>query len=159
MAEMLGDVFHVCPLQYFAQELSAAGHQVFVYVFSAKPSQSQWPEEQRPALYEDLPFLFGAPFSEPGPTWERLLSARMIDLLADFVHRGVLPTLDDGTAWPPYKHLRPAVVEIGSSGLRMLASGFRDGICRRLRPHLLGNRGRTASIAGCVRGNDPFRRE
>ncbi|XP_049517015.1 acetylcholinesterase [Dermacentor silvarum] len=151
LTRLLGDAFHVCPLQYFAQALSAKGHQVFAYVFSAKPSGSHWSEERWPAQYEDLPYFLGTNLARKTHTWEKPLSAKLMDLLAGFAHHGTLPALNDGSAWPPYSEESPAVVEIGSSGLRLLAEGYRDSLCRRLRTHLLKNPDNIFSSAGCQR--------
>ncbi|XP_070385702.1 acetylcholinesterase-1-like isoform X3 [Dermacentor albipictus] len=151
LTRLLGDAFHVCPLQYFAQALSAKGHQVFAYVFSAKPAGSHWSEERWPAQYEDLPYFLGAPLARRAHTWEKPLTTKLMDLLAGFAHHGTLPALDDGSAWPPYSEHSPAVVEIGSLGLRLLAEGYRDSVCRRLRIHLLKHPDEIFSSAGCQR--------
>nr|XP_050022955.1 acetylcholinesterase-like [Dermacentor andersoni] len=151
LTRLLGDAFHVCPLQYFAQALSAKGHRVFAYVFSAKPAGSHWSEERWPAQYEDLPYFLGAPLARRAHTWEKPLSAKLMDLLAGFAHHGNLLALDDGSAWPPYSEHSPAVVEIGSMGLRLLAQGYRDSVCRRLRIHLLKNPNDIFNSAGCQR--------
>ncbi|XP_075550670.1 acetylcholinesterase-like [Dermacentor variabilis] len=151
LTRLLGDAFHVCPLQYFAQALSAKGHRVFAYVFSAKPAGSHWSKQRWPAQYEDLPYFLGAPLARRAYTWEKPLSAKLMDLLAGFAHHGTLPALDDGSAWPPYSEHSPAVVEIGSMGLRLLAEGYRDTVCRRLRIHLLKNPDDIFNSAGCQR--------
>ncbi|KAL1477652.1 hypothetical protein MTO96_035586 [Rhipicephalus appendiculatus] len=149
LTQMLGDVFYVCPLQYFAQALSAKGHSVFAYLFTAKPSNSPWTRERWPAQYEDLPFFLGSYLTQTAQVWERSLSATLMELLAGFTHHGTLPTLDNGTAWPAYSEQNPAIVEIGSSGLQILADGHRDNACRRLRYHLLTDPDNIFTSARC----------
>ncbi|KAH7984034.1 hypothetical protein HPB52_016499 [Rhipicephalus sanguineus] len=149
LTRMLGDVFYVCPLQYFAQALSAKGHSVFAYLFTAKPSNSHWTGERWPAQYEDLPFFLGFSLTRTAQSWERTLSTTLMELLADFAHHGTLPMLDNGTAWPAYSEQNPAIVEIGSSGLQILADGHRDNACRHLRTHLLRNPDNIFTSARC----------
>lgn len=84
-----GDVLFACPTRFFAEELSSNGNRVSMYVFGHKPSFSGWSLDSQPAQFEDLDFVFGGPLREQrGTPQERLLSRRLIALVADFAKNG-----------------------------------------------------------------------
>ncbi|XP_064474607.1 acetylcholinesterase-1-like isoform X2 [Ornithodoros turicata] len=138
---ILGDVLFVCPMQYLAKYLVAAGNSVKVMVFGQRPS---WKDTTTSGYGDDLSFLFGIPLlpSGSGTSDEREFSVTVIKYWSTFVKTGTLPKLINGEQWPDLRSTSPlATVELKMDGARLLEPPFRTKQCDALQHILLQPRG------------------
>ena len=65
MAQFLGDRILLCPTFSTANQLAAAGGQVFTYLMTHSPTYSLWGSNYtwlEDTHAEDIPYVFGSPF-------------------------------------------------------------------------------------------------
>ena len=88
--ETLGDFVTVCPSVFFGEQMSAMNFSVYHYFFNHRPSNSKWGKWMGVVTYDEVPFIFGMPFTRPHDFSEdeREFSARMMETWVNFVRFG-----------------------------------------------------------------------
>ncbi|XP_077525326.1 acetylcholinesterase-like [Amblyomma americanum] len=107
-AEFLGNYLFYCPTRRFAETYSTKGTKVYAMVFAHRSKKSRQPEWFGTTHMEELPFVFGVPFSEQTnyTDEDREFSAYVMKNLAEFARNGK-PVLPDGKEWPAFSSERP----------------------------------------------------
>ncbi|KAG8195666.1 hypothetical protein JTE90_003811 [Oedothorax gibbosus] len=128
-----GDSGFLCPTVYYAEQCAKQGKHVYYYLFTHRPSNSKWSSWMGTTNYDDVPFLFGHPISNPEYTSEEnLLSDRMIGDFTNFVKNG-----DPDEAWPLYMKQSPIyqVLERDAPPGEDQESGPHTANCEFLKPY------------------------
>lgn len=137
--QLYGDLMYTCPVRYFAEFLAnstSPRNQVYTFVFNQRPSWSNWKAREEITRYEDLDFLFGAPFQQGSATKsEQALSRAVINTWANFAKTGTLPMVQ-GKPWPMFSATHDLTVEIKASGFGLLP-GYRHHLCDKLREYVM----------------------
>ncbi|XP_077525327.1 cholinesterase-like isoform X1 [Amblyomma americanum] len=107
-AEFLGNYLFYCPTRRFAETYSTKGTKVYAMVFAHRSKKSRQPEWFGTTHMEELPFVFGIPFSDPTnyTDEDREFSAYVMKSLAEFARNGK-PVLPDGKKWPQFSSKHP----------------------------------------------------
>jgi carboxylesterase type B len=98
--DLLGDVIITCPSVWFAQEVAKRDNKVYYYQWShtSSPHNETW---FGPTHFEEVQFIFGAPFMFPErySDEERSLARRIMNMISDFA-KNVLLNRKPTQIWP-----------------------------------------------------------
>ncbi|XP_064474774.1 acetylcholinesterase-like [Ornithodoros turicata] len=134
-----GDLMFHCPVRYFAEFLgkhTKPRNQVYMFVVNERPSWSVWTGHNETTHYEDLDFLFAAPYTKNSATREdKVLSADIITSWVHFAKTGSPPYVDD-EPWPMFSTTNDVAVEVSAGALRLVRDHRRHR-CNELRDYIL----------------------
>ncbi|KAH6930385.1 hypothetical protein HPB50_013170 [Hyalomma asiaticum] len=90
VADVIGNHYFYCPSRFFAEMHTAAGGNVYPFVFGHRSKKSDLPEWVRNTHMDDVPYVLGIPFVEQGNYTEedREFSAFMMRTVVSFAREG-----------------------------------------------------------------------
>ena len=120
--ETLGDFVAVCPSVFFGEQMSSMNFTVYHYFYTHRPSNSKWGKWMGVVRFDEVPFIFGMPFTKPHEYSEdeREFSARLMETWVNFIRHGYAfepsdhlsypscllqfrkPSSQNGRSWPKY---------------------------------------------------------
>ncbi|CAN7979543.1 unnamed protein product [Ixodes pacificus] len=134
-ADLLGDMLFVCPMQLYADIYSAAGNDVYYFLFRYKPSTTLLPAGNLvgggATQMDDLAVLFGVGLDNMD---EENFFEVMAGIWARFGKNGDLPVIAN-KSWPRYTGSRPNYVLLDHNHMS-ITTKYRDIYCDMWRPYL-----------------------
>lgn len=88
--QTIGDFIITCPSVFFAESMANGNNSVYHYLFTHRPSNSKWGKWMGVVHFDEIPFVFGVPFTKHTEYTEdeRDFSARIMETWVHFVRHG-----------------------------------------------------------------------
>lgn len=88
--ETIGDFVTLCPAVFFAENMALQNFSTYHYFFTHRPTNSHWGRWMGVVHFDEVPFVFGLPFTKPTDFSEdeREFSARMMETWVSFIKNG-----------------------------------------------------------------------
>ncbi|XP_059178081.1 cholinesterase 1-like [Physella acuta] len=125
--DLSGDILFKCGVTEFAQEFSRQGGHVYMYSLEHRASNLPWPQWIGAPHGLELPFFFGAPWSNTSGNFtsgEKVMSQDIMQWVTTFAKTG-----NPGSVWPEYKHNEQKYLQIVQPSIYTVKSGLRSDTC------------------------------
>ncbi|CAN7993508.1 unnamed protein product, partial [Ixodes hexagonus] len=112
---LLADVFFVCPVLFWAAELSRVGSRLRMFRFGGARASDE-PDTSGPFV-DDLSMVLGGPLlSKSASRQHGDLSSRVLRTWVSFARDGIPPAVSKNVKWPEFSSLAPVILDIVPSG-------------------------------------------